>query len=538
MNDWLTDDLAALAPEVDVASARSGLDRRRRRRQRRTRGVLAAAASTIVLVGIGAVALVADRSDSGPLTETPPPTPTASTATTAPGTTVSTLDPTPRATSPLAAPLTLRPFGVSSDEPSVTVQEKDIVVQRGDGTLELTYQLQLGFNASDRSGVIVTAAETTDAQLSIDVVCEADDCSFQPRNDAIQTSLELTVRTSSDQLTAGIHTAPFAIRFDDGTSTDFDVQFYAQPTPSADTTTEVATSSGEPTIAQRVFDVGRFPYHVIAAFDSIWVLGQASGDVARIDATTGALLATIPLGPPESRISSNRLTAGDNYVYAAGIPIVRIDPTDNTVTVIDNGSIAFGVIADQDTVWAAGRGGIQRVDPDEKSTSLNVPQQTWFDLAWSNDLVWALSQQRGTSSLLAIDGYSGDIQHDINLELDDNEFPVRVVADDDNVVVGTDTSGGGGRTGRLLVFDPTNGILLDQVSLNSRPEGIVLTPDHIWTSGAIVDRATLDVELDNGGFGFSIARGPDGSIWGTGGVPGSGVNDGVALRWTPGDYKN
>jgi hypothetical protein len=225
-------------------------------------------------------------------------------------------------------------------------------------------------------------------------------------------------------------------------------------------------------------------------------------------------------------------------VYSAGTPIVRIDPTDNTATVIDNGSIAFGVIADQDTVWAAGRGGIQRVDPDEKITSLNVPQQTWFDLAWSNDLVWALSQQRGTSSLLAVDGYSGDIQHDINLELDDNEFPVRVVADDDNVVVGTDTSGGGGRTGRLLVFDPTNGILLDQVSLNSRPEGIVLTPDHIWTSGAIVDRATLDVELDNGGFGFSIARGPDGSIWGTGGVPGSGVNDGVALRWTPGDYKN
>jgi hypothetical protein len=150
--------------------------------------------------------------------------------------------------------------------------------------------------------------------------------------------------------------------------------------------------------------------------------------------------------------------------------------------------------------------------------------------------VWAISTQRGAGTLLAIDGYSGEIRYDIELELDDNEVAVRIVADDNSVVVGTDTSGGGGRTGRLLVFDPTTGDLLDQAVLNTRPEGIVLTPEHIWTSGAIVDRATLTVEVDNAGFGFSITRGPDGSIWGTGAAPASGVNDGVALRWTPGDY--
>lgn len=90
MNDWLTDDLAALAPEVDVASARRGFDHRRRELQRRTRGLLAAAACTIVLVGVGAVALVADRSDPSPLTETPPPILTVPRATAAAGTTTST----------------------------------------------------------------------------------------------------------------------------------------------------------------------------------------------------------------------------------------------------------------------------------------------------------------------------------------------------------------------------------------------------------------------------------------------------------------
>jgi hypothetical protein len=543
MDDWPADDLAALAPEVDVTPARREFDRRRRRWRQRRRAILTAAAITIVLVGIGALTLVVGGNEPDTMTDTPAPGSTSPTNTVGPTTTPGTVAVTSAAPTTVTTataptvPWSLRPLGVSSDDPSVRIRENNIVVQDDDGNLELTYQLQLGFFALDRSGVVETAAETTDTQLSIAVTCEFDDCSFQPRNDSIQTSLELTVRTTQDQLTAGIHRAPFAIRFDDGDVIDFDVQFYAQPAPSADMSTRVASSSGEPAIVQRVFDVGRFPYHIITAFDSIWVLGQASSKVTRIDATTGALLATIPLAPPGSRIQSNRLTAGDNYVYAAGTPVVRIDPIDNTATPIDNGTHAFGVIADHDTVWAAGRDTLQRIEPDGTITALDVPQETWMDLAWSNELVWALAQRRGTSTLLAIDGYSGQIQHDIKLELGDAEYPVRLVADQDIVVVGTD-SGGGTGTGRLLVFDPTTGSMIVQVDLNSRPEGIALSPEHIWTSSAIVDRATFQVQLDNRGFGFSITRGPDGSIWGTGAVPGSDSNDGNALRWSTGDYAN
>jgi hypothetical protein len=43
-------------------------------------------------------------------------------------------------------------------------------------------------------------------------------------------------------------------------------------------------------------------------------------------------------------------------------------------------------------------------------------------------------------------------------------------------------------------------------------EGIALTPTHIWTSGAILDRYDLTVLLDNQAFGFTITIGPDGSI--------------------------
>ena len=72
--------------------------------------------------------------------------------------------------------------------------------------------------------------------------------------------------------------------------------------------------------------------------------------------------------------------------------------------------------------------------------------------------------------------------------------------------------------------------MLGTAELESRPEGIVLTQNHIWTSGAILNRADLNVLLDNQSLGFTSTRGPDGSIWGTGGVPGSSIAEGVETR--------
>jgi hypothetical protein len=62
----------------------------------------------------------------------------------------------------------------------------------------------------------------------------------------------------------------------------------------------------------------------------------------------------------------------------------------------------------------------------------------------------------------------------------------------------------------------------------------VLTPNHIWTSQAVLDRNTLDI-LNEQHFGFTITRGPDGSIWGTGGVADGTL---TATRTAPGDLAN
>ena len=78
----------------------------------------------------------------------------------------------------------------------------------------------------------------------------------------------------------------------------------------------------------------------------------------------------------------------------------------------------------------------------------------------------------------------------------------------------------------------TAGVIVDSVALARRPEGIVLTPNHIWTSAAILDRRTLEV-LYEGRFGFTITRGPDRSIWGTGGVPFTQSGTFIAPRRAP-----
>ncbi|MGD9794719.1 MAG: hypothetical protein AB7V43_14680, partial [Acidimicrobiia bacterium] len=117
----------------------------------------------------------------------------------------------------------------------------------------------------------------------------------------------------------------------------------------------------------------------------------------------------------------------------------------------------------------------------------------------------------------------------LDLPIDEKTMGVRLVADERNVIVGLDTSGGGGRTGAIVIVDPTSATITDTVTLESRPEGIVLTDHYIWTSKAVIDRTTLDVTAVT--LGFTIAQGPDGSIWAV-------SNAGGAVRYAPGDFKD
>lgn len=551
MDDWPHTQLDRLAPDIDVDSALAGFDRRRKRRRRRVRSTWVGVAAISLVGGLAAVQSFVDDDDgpkelivsSDSTASTQPTLPTAPDATTGPdSTTSSTTGPTTTAASEVPGPrrMTVNPFGVSSDGFAISSYQLDITrdpMPAATGVEELSYELQLGFNLSGGAGTLVAPERTADNQIEVEVNCEVADClRVEPNGQEIQATLQITARYTDAELTTGEHAAPFVVEFDDGTTATFDLLLYAQPAAPDDLAEQIASSTGEPEPVQRAFGVGNFAYHAVAGFDSIWIAGRASGTVTRIDAASGELMAIIRVrdGIPSS--SPSRLAVGSDAIYAAGSPLVRIDPNDNSITRIDGGTDALSVIADGNTVWTADFNNIQRIDPDGGITPLDIEQGRWFDLATSDGLVWAISQARVTGRLIGFDGNTGDIVHDVSLDLGENEFPVRIVADDTQVVVGTDTTGGGGRAGRIISVDAETGAVLGTAELESRPEGIVLTQNHIWTSGAILDRSDLTVLLDNQSFGFTITRGPDGSIWGTGGVPGSSTAEGMATRWTPGSY--
>lgn len=471
---------------------------------------------------------------------TTPTTTQPSSVTTLPTLTTSATAAPPVSTPPAA--LILHPYGSRSDVPDIEVIDANVTVQPAavnSGDVVLTYELQIGFDPRKLGSTVEPPIATSDGQLAIETSCPTPGCLIlQPVNDRIQTRVELTVRRTTVVLTAGEHEARFAIHFTDGTTEHFTVGLYAEPAPSEAISSSVATLTGPPTQVQTVFDVGHFGYHMISAFGSIWLLGQASYSVTRIDAVTGAVLASIPIGVP-----SNRLTADADAVYVAGDPVLRIDPATNTVTPLTAAGLtvnARAIIADGQTLWTASlTGGIYRIDADGTVTTVHpAAPAAWIDLAVSHGKVWVLGRDTSGARLVSFDETTSAPVDDVTIPLGPNPgIPVRLVADKRDVVVGIDPRTGGANgfqsNGELVIVDPATGTITSTIPLATRPEGIVLTNLHIWTSGAVLDRTILAVTPVS--LGFTITRGPDGSIWATSSNPGTADAASVATRYAPGD---
>lgn len=520
------------------------------RSRQRSRWVMAVASCVLAVGLVGGLVLLAGDVGQAPAPPISSPAPSGSlpagstvpATTTEPPTSSTTIAPS----TPVALPVPVRllsvvPYGVTpTEDPFFQVRETNVNSTAasdatGPGDVVLTYDVGIGFNPDGRSSTLVQVSPTsTDGQLAIEVSCLTDGClDLEPVNDFGQTSVHLTVRRTEADLTEGAHWTEFELHFDDGTIGTFSIGQFGQPEPSVVFAQRVASSTGPPSVVQEVFGQGIFAYHAIDAFDSIWVLDRNSGKVTRIDATTGAVLATIDAG------DGGRLTASNEFVYTSGSPIYRIDPRTNTASPIP-GANGTGIAATDASVVFTGdyaNKQIQRINTDGSVTTLDLPSERWMDMTITNGMVWALSQTPSVGRLIAFDADSGELRYDIPIAVSGqgSGYPVRLVSDDTSIVVGAD--GGLGGNGELFVIDPSSGTIEQTVALATRPEGIVLTPNHIWTSAAILDRNTLEV-LYEGSFGFTITRGPDGSIWGTSGLPNAQSGTFVARRTAPGDYKD
>jgi hypothetical protein len=257
--------------------------------------------------------------------------------------------------------------------------------------------------------------------------------------------------------------------------------------------------------------VGRFPYDMLVADGDLWVLNSTSRDVTRISMQEHRVVSTIAFQPGWPGGSPNRLAATDGAVWVGGVStpdgpgLARIDTATESVTVVPTAFEPTAIAARDDELWVAGRrsvaagaeqrleAAVQRVDATTGQVGSAVPValdggSLPVDVARTDDGLWVLVQAPGPSPLVRVDPATGAVTDQVDIDAG----AVRLVATDEELVVGTDTSGFGGRTGAVTLVDPATRSIVAAVPLDTRPEAIVLVDDLIVTSGLrALDRQTL-----------------------------------------------
>jgi len=133
-----------------------------------------------------------------------------------------------------------------------------------------------------------------------------------------------------------------------------------------------------------------FPQGLVAAFDSIWTTNENLDTVTRIDPTLTRVTAIHVGATGEPAVGPQRIAATGSSIWAAGGGgLVRIDPaTDAVVTRVSGGfqdvQAAFG------GVWAGEHGGVVRLDPDTGTilAEVNVGGQDMCTLSVAAGSIW------------------------------------------------------------------------------------------------------------------------------------------------------
>ena len=295
------------------------------------------------------------------------------------------------------------------------------------------------------------------------------------------------------------------------------------------TTLAPTTTLAVPTVTGTA-TVGQFPYHVMVADGSVWVLAWYDDAIQRVDPETLAV-DTVVVDPTPGKQIGNRMAYADGEVWVAGRTVHAVDSRtlERRAMAVDGGAIAVG--AGHGSLWAVQYHGVLvRLDPvtGAVQATIALPSAGAMDIAMTEDAVWVLAQgvvgvAGGRPSwLVRIDPAMNTITHRTDMP----DFAVRVVADDRGVVVGTTEKPAGQEYGTLLIVDPATAAIVTTVRTTYRPEGVALAGDHVWAgacSGGFAggvcayDRATLAPVASVDAAAFSLAAG-EGAIWAVRGV--------------------
>jgi hypothetical protein len=174
--------------------------------------------------------------------------------------------------------------------------------------------------------------------------------------------------------------------------------------PAADVTPPPSIPGlGRPTIVVR--PGGTTTQYGAAGFGSIWVPLDDLGEVARLDAATGAVLARIPVGDPslgERHADPHGLAVSDDGVWvtsAAGLAIELIDPGANAVIrTVPLGVAPYALAVDAARAWVTSFDDDQvlAVDLETGKVTARAPVAAPTGIAVAGDSVWVVAHRTNT----------------------------------------------------------------------------------------------------------------------------------------------
>ncbi len=278
-------------------------------------------------------------------------------------------------------------------------------------------------------------------------------------------------------------------------------------------------SSGTPATSLAPITVGQRPIRPVPAFGAVWIANAADGTVTRVDASTGAIAATIRVGDPQ-RLLAAGCAPSSEHAYATGSfglracdspsaaaagagaiwatandrnALVRIEPATNTVTdTVALGFDPWAVIGGDDAVWVSDyvSDAVVRIDPRTSTVTARISLPAGpTEMAIAPGTLWVVCSAGGT--VARIDTRRGEVVATIPV----SAWALAIsVSGDDVWVRGGSTRGDGG----LARIDArTNTVIATfQAGAPQGREGvasIAATERGVWVPGVtldLVDRAT------------------------------------------------
>ena len=287
--------------------------------------------------------------------------------------------------------------------------------------------------------------------------------------------------------------------------------------------------------------LGQRPLRPVPAFGSIWVANAADGTVTRVDAATGAIVATIQVADPQ-RLLAAGCAPSSEHAYATGSfglracdapsavatgagsvwavandsnAIVRIDPARNAVAgAVPLGFTPWSVTVADDAVWISDYVGdaIVRVDPRTLTVVARVPVAAGpTELALSSGTLWVVGSAAGAVS--RIDTTRNVVVATIPV----GRWALAIDVGDDDVWVRGGSARDDGGLYRIDVRSNTVAVILQAGAPQGR-EGvasIAATRGGVWVPGVTLDRIDRTTGAVTGSLAiasYGVAR--DGStLW-------------------------